>query len=38
MIHYMHRVLAKVLKETNPQAKIECFGDLYAAGIRIPYM
>jgi Uncharacterized protein conserved in bacteria C-term(DUF2220) len=36
MIHHTCKELSKILQATNPQAKIEYFGDLDAAGIRIP--
>jgi Uncharacterized protein conserved in bacteria C-term(DUF2220) len=36
MIHHTCPELKKVLKETNPNATIEYFGDLDVAGIRIP--
>lgn len=36
MIHHTYKELSKVLQATNPQAKMEYFGDLDATGIRIP--
>ena len=36
MIHHTCKELPRVLQETNPDAKLEYFGDLDATGIRIP--
>ena len=37
MIHHTCKELPRVLQETNPEAKLEYFGDLDATGIRIPF-